>query len=288
VEYNSVLAGPDDRADFEMAVWNWVIEQTGCDEFRLDGFDTPSVERFLAANPRAVVNRRPSHYFDLTSTRQQGAEPLSRLGVRTRSNIRRALRQLGDVRGEWAETPNHAEKLFQPMVELHQQRWNAAGYPGVYSSRRFYDFHLDLLNRAVPLGLMTIFGVTAGSRLIGCAQVLIDDRRALLYQCGRSAATGNVSYGLALDYLCICDAGRRGYDAVDFLAGDGDHKRRLSTNKAELAWVVWRRSNFKNAAIDAMRCIKRVSTDISRSVSWKPRLSNRTTNDAALSRESKE
>jgi CelD/BcsL family acetyltransferase involved in cellulose biosynthesis len=62
--------------------------------------------------------------------------------------------------------------------------------------------------------------------------------------------------------LCICECLRRGYDAVDFLAGDTEHKRRLSTHHAELAWVVWRRPNLKNSAIDAMRRIKQVASTI--------------------------
>ena len=61
---------------------------------------------------------------------------------------------------------------------------------------------------------------------------------------------------MALDYLCLCECLRRGYDEVDFLAGDGEHKRRLATDESELAWVVWRRANLKNTLIKVLRRIK--------------------------------
>jgi CelD/BcsL family acetyltransferase involved in cellulose biosynthesis len=265
VEYNSVLAAPEDRAEFIHALWQWARQQTNCDEFRLDGFDAASIEPFLASNPQSLVKRRPSYFFELDSVRETGADPLTKLGSQTRGNIRRTLRSLGDARGEWAETTSRAEELFHQMMQLHQARWNADGQPGVYSSARFREFHLELLNRAVPLGLMGIFGVTAGGRLIGCCQFLIDHRRVLHYQCGRAPSSGRVSYGMAIDYLCICEALRRGYEAVDYLAGETEHKRRMSTHQAEMAWVVWRRTSLKNAAIDAMRHIKRATSQLGRS-----------------------
>lgn len=256
VEYNSLLVSPQDRLDFANAIWQWVRDETDCDEFRMDGFDARVVEPLLNRNRQAQVDRKTSHYFDLRPSRQSGEEPLLRLGTLTRGNIRRTLRSLNDAHSEWAETASRAEQLFHQMVLLHQARWNSAGSLGAYSSRRFHDFHLELLNRAVPLGLMTIFGLTSGSRLIGASHVLIDNHRGLLYQCGWAPGTGRVSHGLALDYMCLCECLRRGYDEVDFLAGDGDHKRRLATDKSELAWVVWRRRNLKNTSLELLRRIK--------------------------------
>jgi len=261
IEYNSLLAAPDDQAPFLLALWNWMHRSSRCDEIRLDGFEASTLEALTTGNSRIQIVRRPSHYYDLEPLRGTTDEPLARLGSHTRANIRRTLRELKETRGVWSETASQAEKLFHQMVVLHQARWNGVGKPGVYSSRRFHDFHLDLLHRAVPLGLMTMFGVTAGDRLIGCNQLLIDNRRVLLYQCGRAeAAQQRVSYGIALDYFAICEARHRGFDAVDFLAGTGEHKRRLSTNQAEVAWVVWRRPNLKNFAIDTLRRLKRSST----------------------------
>jgi hypothetical protein len=262
VEYNEVLATDDDRDAFLVALGQWFQDNTACDEFRLDGFEVNSLQAVLERNPLACVQRSPSHYFNLVEPRQLNVDPITRLGTHTRYNIRKNIRLLGEVTATWAETAEVAESLFHPMVKFHQAHWQSLGYPGVYASKRFHDFHLDLIHRAVPLGLMTIFGLSSGGKLVACSQVIVDSNRALLYQCGRTEATRRSSVGLALDYLCICECLRRGYDAVDFLAGDTEHKRRLSTHHAELAWVVWRRPNLKNSAIDAMRRIKQVASTI--------------------------
>ncbi len=266
VEYNSLLCDPADYPEFAQLIWDWIQRQTRCDELRLDGFDTPSIEMFVAQHPDAEVDRKPSYFVDLKSVRENGEEPIMRFGSQTRSKIRRTLRDLGDAKGEWAESVTRAEELFHQMTRLHQAHWTACGYPGVYASRRFTDFHLDLLHRAVPSGKMGLFAVTAGNRLIGCCQILVDRQRVLHYQCGRAPATGSISNGVALDYLCICESLRRGYDAVDFLAGETEHKRRLSTDRAELAWVTWRRPTLKNHAIDALRHLKSVSAQLGRSI----------------------
>ncbi len=268
VEYNSLLCDPADYPEFAQLIWDWMKRQTSCDEVRLDGFDTPSIELFLAQNPDAEVDRKPSYFVDLKSVRENGEEPIMRLGAQTRSKIRRTLRDLGNAKGEWADTVTRAEELFHQMTRLHQAHWTSGGYPGVYASRRFTEFHLDLLHRAVPSGKMGLFGVTAGDRLIGCCQILVDRQRILHYQCGRAPANGSISNGVALDYLCICESLRRGYDAVDFLAGETEHKRRLSTDRAELSWVTWRRPTLKNHAIDALRHLKSVSANLGRSIGF--------------------
>jgi hypothetical protein len=264
VEYNTLLSEPSERGSFAVQLWAWVQQQTRCDELHLDGFEASDIEPFVSANPGTLVDRRPCYFYDLKATCNDGEEPLMRLGTHTRGNIRRTLRELVDARGEWAESASRGEEMFHQLVQLHQARWNSSGHPGVYSSRRFFDFHVDLLHRAIPRGKMGLFRVMAGGRLIGCVQTLIDEQRVLHYQCGRVQATGRVSYGMALDYLCICEALRRGYDAVDFLAGTGEHKRRLSTNRAELCWVTWRRDNLKNRVVESLRRMKHATESIGR------------------------
>lgn len=287
VEYNATLAAPQDRLEFDRAIWKWAIHETNCDEFHLDGFDSPSIEQFLTDYSSATVERKKAYWFDLSATRDAGEDPIMRLGAHTRGNIRRNLRILGDVRGEWADSTARAEQMFHELIKLHQARWNAEGLPGVYSSERFLNFHLDLLNRAIPRGMMAVFGVFTGQSMIGCCQMMIDDNRCLLYQCGRAPATGRASHGLALDFLCICEALRRGYNAVDFLAGDNDHKRRLSTCQAELAWAIWRRPSLKNKLIAAMRNLKRAS-DKFRCTNPAARASRMTSDEPAANAETKE
>lgn len=267
VEYNTLLCRFEDRICFAHELLMWVADRSNADEFHLDGFESACVRKLQVQSPEITLDSKPSHFFDLATTYATGEDPIMQLTPRTRGKIRRTLRYLGDVRCEWAATAQRAEQIFRELVELHQARWKSVGKPGSYSSRRFFDFHLDLLHRAVPLGMMGFFRVHVNNQTIGCTQILIDDNRALVYQSGRIAVAGPISLGVAIDYLCIRECLQRRYDAIDFLAGNAVHKQRLSTNSSDLAWLTWRRPNLKNATVDAMRRLKSATIQLGRSIS---------------------
>ena len=256
VEYNSLLVRQEDRTELFQQILAWINSQLAGDQTHLDGFAFDDIAPLLADNPKAVVLRRPSHYFDLRAARETNVEPLTLLGKRTRAHLRRSMRQLGQPSGEWAATAERAEEMLQRMIERHQARWNAVGQPGCYASRRFREFHLDLLHRLVPIGAMGMFRVSSPTGILGCAQVLIDDNRALLYQSGWTPQPGDASPGLIVDYLCLAECQRRGFDQFDFMAGESNYKRHLSTHAAELAWVTLRQPRLKFAVLDKLRQIK--------------------------------
>ncbi|MEK6261012.1 MAG: GNAT family N-acetyltransferase [Planctomycetota bacterium] len=258
VEYNSLLVRNEDRLDFARQLVAWIDSQSDCDETHLDGFASGDIAPLLADNPKGLVTRRPSRYFDLRAARQANVEPMVLLGRRTRASLRRSMRQLDQPSGEWASSAERAEEMLHQLIERHQARWIALGQRGAYASRRFREFHFDLVHRLVPIGAMGLYRVTSPSGVLGCSQVFLDDNRALLYQSGWSPQSGDVSSGLVVDYLCLAECQRRGLDQFDFLAGDSDYKRRLSTHEAELAWTVWRRPRLKFAVLDTLRQIKRV------------------------------
>ena len=266
IEYNSLLVRDEDRIDFTRQLVGWIDSQSDCDQAYFDGFASHDIAPLLADNPKAVVLRKPSPYFDLRAAREANVEPIELLGAPTRANLRRSLRKLGQPTGEWAASAERAEEMLHRMIERHQARWNALGEPGSYASRRFREFHFDLVHRLVPIGAMGMYRVTSPAGILGCAQIFIDDNRALLYQSGWSPQPGNVSPGLVVDYLCLAECQRRGLDQFDFMAGTSDYKRHLSTHAAELAWVTWRRPRLKFALLDNLRWIKRTLAGVEESL----------------------
>lgn len=266
IEYNSLLVRDEDRTDFTQQLGSWIDSQPDCDQAYFDGFASHDIAPLLADNPKAVVLRKSSPYFDLRAAREANVEPIELLGSQTRAKLRRSMRKLGNPIGEWAASAEQAEEMLHRMIERHQARWNALGEPGSYASRRFREFHFDLVHRLVPIGAMGMYRVTSPAGILGCAQVFIDDNRALLYQSGWSPLPGNVSPGLVVDYLCLAECQRRGLDQFDFMAGTSDYKRHLSTHEAELAWVTWRRPRLKFALLDNLRWIKRALSGVEESL----------------------
>ena len=267
IEYNSLLVRDEDRIDFARQLLAWIDSQSDCDQAYFDGFASEDIAPLLADNPKAVVKRKPSPYFDLRAAREANVEPMELLGKRTRAKLRRSMRRLGQPSGVWAASAERAEEMLHRMIERHQARWNALGEPGSYASRRFREFHFDLVHRLVPIGAMGMYRVTSPTGILGCAQVFIDNNRALLYQSGWSPQPGDVSPGLIVDYLCLAECQRRGLDQFDFMAGTSHYKRHLSTHEAELAWVIWRRPRLKFAVLDNLRWIKRALSHLDESSS---------------------
>jgi CelD/BcsL family acetyltransferase involved in cellulose biosynthesis len=121
----------------------------------------------------------------------------------------------------------------------------------------FTAFHRELVERLVPRGLMRLCRVNSRGTTLGCAQLLIDRGRVLLYQGGRITGDSRHSPGLVTDFLAMRESLARGYSAFDFMAGDSMHKQRLTTHTQDLVWAVQRRPRLKFAVMDQLRQIKR-------------------------------
>lgn len=257
VEYNHLLVPDEDRLEFQLAIWNWLQGQQEWDEFRLDGFPHTEVSNWISRDPNWSVIIKPARYIALDRARETNSTVLSLFGPNTRNSVKRNVRRAGELQIEWSETVSEAQSIFEELIELHQKRWNLAGHPGCYASRVFREFHEELLSRLVPTQQMILFRVKNEQGTLGCNQVLIDQNRACIYQCGRLLPPDRrISTGVVVDYTLMDECLKRGYDAVDFLAGNSPHKCRMSTDELPLAWANYRRPNLKNRFVDGMRVVK--------------------------------
>ncbi len=257
VEYNGLLVEEDYRKEFAHALLNVAAEDHSWDQLHLDGFSREQAEAFVDKLPGIEITARPSPYFDLQATRADDGEILPHLGRSTRSNIRRRLREYGNVTCEWVDNLTQAEGIFSELVILHQARWQADGKPGLFSSQRFHDYQLELMTRCLDDGRVVLFRVRQGEKTVGCLMLLVDNNRLLDYLSGFAPFDQFASPGLIVHYLCMTEALRHGYDAYDFLIGEHQHKRNLSNSTNELLWATWQRPRLKFRLLDAARLLKR-------------------------------
>jgi hypothetical protein len=256
VEYNKVLVEESSQAEFYQLLCEFIQSESQWDDLRLDGFSEKDSQQFVQYDANWTVRKVENHYYDLQAAREQDVEVISQFGYATRKNLRRNLKTFEELTTEWAETTDQAESIYADLVRLHQARWQAEGQPGVYASSRFEQFHRELICQLIPTQQMGLFRVTEGTEVIGCVQVFIDDNRALCYQGGSQPYEGKRSPGVIVDYLCIEECFRRGFDAYDFLAGDTHHKKKLSTTSGLLTWAENKRPRWKYRCLDLARSIK--------------------------------
>ena len=256
VEYNRLLVEKNLQAEFARHLMNQLSRESSWDEVRMEGFAKTDCERLLARCNGFSLRSADAFCHDLAAARDSGRSAREQLGFATRKNIRKNLNAYGPLTTEWAESADRAEDILDEMAGLHQARWTAAGKHGSFASPRFTAFHKTLVRRFVPQGRAGMFRVRCESETVGCVQLYIDRNRVLCYQGGSAAYQGKLSPGMMVDYLCMEECLRRGFDAYDFLCGDSHHKQKLSTASASLAWAILRRPRMKFLVVSAARKIK--------------------------------
>lgn len=260
VEYNALLVAPGQEAVFARALVGALQSQSDWDELRVDGFAPDEIQPFLdSANQAGMlfeVRQNPSPMTDLREAVAPGAV-MARLKSGTQSKIRRSLRGFGAVDELWAASESEAFDVMEELIALHQARWNEAGKPGSFASRRFTEFHRELIRLLLPKKAVVLFRGRAGGKTIGCLYSFIDRGRVLFYQSGFARYDDSkLKPGLTLHALCMQRCAERGYLEYDFLAGEGRYKSELATSERQLVWGVHRRPRLLLSLESALRTLK--------------------------------
>ena len=258
VEYNALLVNPKYEVDFYDGLVDQLGQQKEWDELRLDGFSTTDLQPLLDRLPAGEVKHRESRYFDFAVAREGGKDVISCLGKSTRANLRRRLREYGELDCTWAESLSEALEIFEELVQLHQERWTAVGEPGAFASRRFREFQEELITRLFLEDRCVLFRVRHEGTTVGCLMLLVDQNRLLDYLSGFVSFELKPSPGLVTHQQCMQAALDRGYDAYDFLVGDKRHKANLGTDSAELVWVRLARPTWKQCLVRSVKLARNV------------------------------
>lgn len=256
VEYNRLLVAPERRADFIRQLTERITAQESYDSLMIDGMAEAESREFLAGAPPQKVREVPSYYCDLKQFRSATAEPWRLFGESTRTNLRRALRDLGKIEVDWAEDAPQAVDFYDEMIGYHQARWNAVGKPGAFASARFRNFHQELIEAWVPQQRATLVRMREGGRVLAILYLLIEQNRLWYYQGGLPDHQSKLSLGNVAQYSAMLEGARRGYDAFDFLAGEAQYKRSLSTHQNTIFWAEWRKPSLKSRLMDGLRSLR--------------------------------
>ena len=194
----------------------------------------------VTKDSRVVVDRRvPSFYVDLEKARAK--DYLSLLSGQTRSQVRRAQREAGDVRVEIARDLSHAMDIYSELVTLHTAQWRAKGNPGAFADPWFDRFHRTLILDRFAHGEIQLIRARNAAGPIGCLYNFVHRGRVLQYQSGMShfendkLKPGFVCHAAAIDH-----AAASGMALYDFLGGDARYKKSLSTDHT---WLIWARAH---------------------------------------------
>jgi CelD/BcsL family acetyltransferase involved in cellulose biosynthesis len=242
VERNGVLAEPEHRETFAARLLETLADEGGWSDLCLDAFSFEQALPFLEHEPRLEARLVPSRYLDLSDADGEVDSVLALLRSKTRSGIRRSLRELEPLTTEWPEEPAHKLDVFAELCELHGARWTARGEVGAFASDRRRAFHHDLIARGD--GSTALFRVRSGDRTVACLYNLVEGADTLCWQAGiaPNPTAKRTSPGLAAHALFMAASAERGFRRYDFLAGESEYKRQLSSRNRVLVWARRRRA----------------------------------------------
>ncbi|MCX6591195.1 MAG: GNAT family N-acetyltransferase [Acidobacteria bacterium] len=185
---------------------------------------------------------------------------LQQLSRNTRDQIRRSTRLYqaqAPLSVSAAGTVEQALGYLDQLAALHQATWAGRGEPGAFASAKFTAFHRRLIERTFDTHGVQLLRVTCGDQVVAVLYNFLYQGRALFYQSGLAYEADNrIKPGLVAHTLAADYCRQQGLVEYDFLAGDSQYKRSLSTGQRMQFSVLARRQNLKQAVRDWVRKLR--------------------------------
>lgn len=198
----------------------------------------------------------PVHYVELARVRETGY--LKLLGGQTRSQVRRAQREAGNLAVELAGDEAHALEIYGEMTDLHQTHWRGRGQPGAFADPWFDRFHRRLITQRFRHGEIQLVRLRNSAGTIGALYNFVHRGRVLQYQSGMAAFENkHLKPGFLAHTAAIEHSAKAGHEFYDFLAGDFRYKKSLATASTTLVWSRVQRQRLRFLVEDRMRAIVR-------------------------------
>jgi CelD/BcsL family acetyltransferase involved in cellulose biosynthesis len=164
---------------------------------------------------------------------------LRQLSSNRRQRFRRLIKSFELEGGEFkvAKDRPEARKFLSELIELHQKRWSQAGQIGAFHSVELKEFHGRLLGESLLRnGRVFLSRTSVHGEVQALLYGFIIRNRFEFYQSGinleskHSKSPGFLAHLLTMRYL----ANSMSLSEYDFLAGDSEYKKQLSTTSRTL------------------------------------------------------
>lgn len=155
------------------------------------------------------------------------------------AHVRRRLQQAakswlpGGIRDVSSSAGTVREGLDR-LIALHQQRWNSAGYPGLFCDRRFTDFSRAAAEAFRKRGWMWFKEIRSGETVVASRLAFRFGGTMYDYLSGFDSASPDARRrpGLALIVELVRSAIGERLGGIDFLRGDESYKGELTDDRS--------------------------------------------------------
>jgi exosortase A-associated hydrolase 1 len=248
IEHNNLLILPG----WENIVWSAAIDalmehKHEWDEIRISGITNTTSLSSIHQHARArglipyTEFSKPYFWVDLEGMRPGQEEYLNALSRNTRQQIKKSMKlyeEKGPLELSLAGSDEQALSYLDELKQLHQDYWKKKGYSGAFSTEFTNDFHRNLVTNGFANKQIQLIKVTAGVDTVGILYNFMNQNRVCNYQAGLvydenpKFKPGLVCHALAIEMNI--SMGNKSYD---FLMGDSQYKRSLSTQDDMMHWL---------------------------------------------------
>lgn len=154
---------------------------------------------------------------------------LAALSRNRRKKIRRSVRSLLDSERVSVHRVERLEDLAEGqevLIDLHQRRRLSLGEPGNFSSRRFTDFHSEVMSRLLAVGQLRLNWLLLDGEPFAAEYMMSGNGILYAYQSGMNPDAISQAPGRLSIAATLRQAIEEGYRAVDLLRGDEPYKAR--------------------------------------------------------------
>lgn len=175
----------------------------------------------------------------------EGIENLNDYIKESKSNARRRFRQTMRAQGSdkeyIIEDPaglDDAEQMLDKLMELHQDKWNAKGYPGAFRDERFRAFFKEISVAAYSDKRLWIKQAVDARGVCAVRMLLMYNGRYYDYMSGYDENSPSTKYrpGIGLLLNLIEDSFKQPIKSIELLRGDEGYK----SDFTQLAMKNWK------------------------------------------------
>lgn len=203
-----------------------------------------------------------TYWIDLERIRTEQGKYVDSLSKNTRYQINRTERlycQNGDkVVLKRAECLQEAFSYLDVAKPMHIKRWENHARSSGFLNRDFLAFHRNLLREAFDKGMIDIFRISVGDRVIAIHYNFVLEGRvhfylsAINFESDNKYKPGLMTHALLIQYYLD-----NGYKIYDMMGGILRYKESLATNEDSLFISHLQKNSWKYKTESVLRCIKR-------------------------------
>lgn len=146
-----------------------------------------------------------------------------------KNSLRRPLRKLQQKYSLEFKNCSKTESLkeeLEKLFYLHQKRWTARGWPGVFGDPKIRDFHLDVASLFSERGWLSLHSLLVEDKTIASVYGFSHKSKSYAYLTGMDPAFERYSIGHLLYLNIIQHCFEEKFNEFDFLRGNEKYKLR--------------------------------------------------------------